>query len=314
MNSSRFIKNHNPNTQVVWLTKKVFKDFLDSEESIDRVVTIEDDFDGKILPIKNYIKKEGFDLIYDAHRNLRTLILKLSFLFSFYKINWIYRPKSRVKRFLFFSFGINLFPKPFYARKSYLMPLKDSFEYGHSNGKFSVNFDRIDLNKFKFINDEFILMAPSAAWEMKRWPTQKWGRLIEDVSRNRKVILVGGSGDTFISSLYDNNNENVINMAGLTTLYETFYLIDKSKYVLSADTGVIHVAELLGKRGGLLLGPTAFGRTESEFIKVFESDLPCRPCSKDGRGNCKRSIYQECMENISYKEVRDDIISFISPL
>ena len=78
--------------------------------------------------------------------------------------------------------------------------------------------------------------------------------------------------------------------------------MDHADYVLSADTGVIHVAELLGKKGGLLSGPTAFGRTKLSSIKVFEANLKCMPCSKDGQENAQDVSIRSAWLNFFPKE------------
>ena len=52
------------------------------------------------------------------------------------------------------------------------------------------------------------------------------------------------------------------------------------------------------KKGILLNGPTAFGKTFSPTIQILEAGLYCQPCSKDGRGKCERQVYQKCMVDI----------------
>ena len=224
--------------------------------------------------------------------------------------------KSRLKRFLLFYFRINLFDRPFYAKFSYLNPLKrlelkDPVSILKKT-KFNLCYEEIPKAKFSFVGAPYVVFAPSAAWEMKRWPIQKWKDVLTEVSKRTLVVLVGGPGDNFIEDLFNHENTNVLNLSGKTNFYETFYLVENSSYVLSADTGVIHIADLLDKRGGLLLGPTAFGRTESVMIKIFETDLYCRPCTKDGRGKCSRNTYQECMTSIPTQSVINDIFDTLS--
>ena len=57
----------------------------------------------------------------------------------------------------------------------------------------------------------------------------------------------------------------------------------------------------------------AYGRSFStnKNIRTLEFDLPCRPCSKDGRGKCERDIYQECMVNISVEKVKVQAINIL---
>lgn len=316
INASRVLKHAFPRSEISWLSKKMFTEFLGAESSIDHALSLEKDFGGSIWQVCQFIMRENVDVVYDAHRNLRTFIVKFLISLMGYKGKWFHRPKSRLKRFLLFYFRINLFERPFYAKFSYLHPLKrlelEDPVLLLKKSKFNLSYETIHKSKFSFIGGPYVVFAPSAAWEMKRWPIQKWKDVINVVSKTTKVVLVGGPGDSFIEELFDNENTNVLNLSGKTNFYETFYLVDNSSYVLSADTGVIHIADLLNKRGGLLLGPTAFGRTESAMINIFETDLFCRPCTKDGRGKCSRNTYQECMTSIPTKSVINDIFNTLS--
>jgi len=84
-------------------------------------------------------------------------------------------------------------------------------------------------------------------------------------------------------------------------------LLTKSELIISADTGLLHVADVLGVKGISLMGPTAFGFTTSNFIRTLEIDMPCRPCTKDGRGHCTQPIYQACMVNIAPTIVANEV-------
>ncbi len=316
MNAAREIKRAYPNCHISWITKNAFSRFLKASSCIDEVYTLESDFSGKVKSIKLFIQKNKFDIIYDAHRNLRTWLLRLSLFFSFTSVKWIFRPKSRLKRILFFKLKINLFPNPFFAKDSYLSPIKFLLLPDALNSEQAVqmNYAEIDASKFSFIDKPYLLFAPSAAWEMKRWPINHWKDLVKNLSGFIPIVFVGGPNDKFISELYDHQNINMKNLAGQTSFLETFFLVQNAIYTLSADTGVIHVAELLGKNGGLLQGPTAFGRIKNSSIRVFEAGLPCSPCSKDGRGKCSRAVYQECMTLLTPKSVESDIRKVTSSL
>jgi heptosyltransferase-2 len=96
-------------------------------------------------------------------------------------------------------------------------------------------------------------------------------------------------------------------MAGKLSLMESMGIVKKSNLVISADTGIIHVADLIGTPGISLIGPTAFGFPTGAHIKTLEVDLPCRPCTKDGRGNCSQKVYQKCMVDITPEMVVKNI-------
>ena len=102
MNAARELKNNYPNAELHWLTKDMFKSFLIEDKYIDHVHCLESDFQGSIINVARFIRKNEFDLIYDAHKNLRTFLLKLLLLPVLLSTKWLSRPKSRWKRFLFF--------------------------------------------------------------------------------------------------------------------------------------------------------------------------------------------------------------------
>jgi heptosyltransferase-2 len=161
------------------------------------------------------------------------------------------------------------------------------------------NFSQDLQNKVKNMLPvtDFVVMAPSAAWEMKRWPLDHWKKLI--LQTKKYVIVVGGPGDQFCRELVAIAPSRVFNFAGKLSLLESCFLITLSTKIVSADTGMLHVADLLNVPGIALIGPTAFGFTTGIHIKTLEVKLACRPCSKDGSGGCSQKIYQRCMTEIS---------------
>ena len=133
--------------------------------------------------------------------------------------------QSRLKRSLLFKLRINLFPRPFYAKDSYLVPISSHLlpDALNSERLVNINYQKINLDKFKFTKSSYLLFAPSAAWKMKRWHEKYWKDLISSVSKNSLIVLVGGPNDSFIDSLYLKDNKNVINLSGKTSFLETFF-------------------------------------------------------------------------------------------
>ena len=61
-----------------------------------------------------------------------------------------------------------------------------------------------------------------------------------------------GTADTFCEELVEVAPERVINLAGKLSLIESCYAVSKANALVSADTGLIHVADILGVKGSLL--------------------------------------------------------------
>ena len=149
---------------------------------------------------------------------------------------------------------------------------------------------------------ERIILVPSAAWKMKRWPLEHFKELIR-LLPHKKFFVLGGNRDHFCRDLETLSPRRVMNLAGKLDLKDSCSLVARAPLVISGDTGLIHVADLAGTKGIALMGPTAFGFCTYPHISTLEVDLSCRPCTKDGRGKCSQKVYQKCMVDITPKQV-----------
>ena len=145
---------------------------------------------------------------------------------------------------------------------------------------------------------------------MKRWPLLNFKNLIMLLPQFNFLVL-GGPEDIFCKELEELAPRRVKNLAGELSLVESMAIVKESQLVISADTGIIHVADILEVQGISLIGPTAFGFPTGKHIKVLETELTCRPCSKDGRGYCSQEVYQKCMVDISPDLVAQNIVNIL---
>ena len=309
MSAVSYLQKNYPNSEIHWVTKQEFSSLLELHSGINKVWVLEKKSSlATLFLLANLLRKEKFTIIYDAHKNLRSFLLScfldpFSLMSTFFpkRLRWYSRSKDRLKRFFLFKLRINLFDKPFKGALSYLKPLRKNEKEELFLSKNVWNFssqveERVD--SFLFKNEPFICLAPSAAWEMKRWPINYWKNLIE-INPNKKFIILGGPKDHFCKSFEELYPDQVKNLAGKLNLVESCFAISKGESLVSADTGLLHVADHLGKKAIALLGPTAFGDPSGEWVTSIKSDLPCQPCSKDGRGKCSQDVYQNCMIKIT---------------
>jgi ADP-heptose:LPS heptosyltransferase len=309
-------KERYPNAKITWVTKQAFAGLVALSPFVDKVISLGKSANpsqgsaNSLSQLVALFKNDQFDFIYDAHNVTRSKFLLAKMRMAGVKGKRLTRPKNRWKRFLLFQLRINLFPQPFKGMQSFLQPLQDEglipTQLSNSTLVQNWNFPSTCLKKIESLTSGFnlreaVVFCPSAAWAMKRWPIEHWIALAHRVQS--PIILLGGPEDTFCEVIRQVAPERIVNLAGKLSLEESCAVIAHVNYTISADTGLIHVADLLGKKGSVLIGPTAFGFTTSPLITTLEVDLPCRPCSKDGRGKCTRSIYQECMVNISPDKV-----------
>ncbi len=309
MSVTDLIVGRYPDCEIDWVVRSDFSEFLKIDGNINRIWN----FDKKsgitgLIKLALNLRKQKYDIVYDAHNNIRSLIIKMVFILLFSRTKIIIRSKNRFKRFLLFYLKINLFSKPFRAIDSYQKPFKSYITIDNSYKPKQWNIDEQLINQLYKKNNiksnikDYIIIAPSAAWEMKRWPEEYWIDLVKELI-DYKFIILGGPGDQFCDNISNIDPERIINLAGKISILESCMIVNQSSFFISADTGILHVGDLLGKNGIALIGPTAFGGTKSISISVLDIDLSCRPCTKDGRGNCNETPYKKCMINIKPKMV-----------
>lgn len=299
------ILEHFPQAEIHWIARKDMAPVLMMDKRIHRIWAFDKTAGLKgLLEMAGKLRNEHYDYIYDAHSNIRSNILKLNLSpLPWHKPYIVLRHKKRCKRFLLFQLGINRFEWPFRGVVSYREPLK---KWGITQFPDTCKewfFPEEIKRKYRgLITPTTVTLVPSANWEMKRWPIAHWKKLIS-LLPERQFLILGGPGDTFCEEIRAAAPKRTLNLAGQTTLLESCYLIYRSQVVVSADTGLMHAADLFRIPTLALIGPTAFGFPTGPTAETLEVDLPCRPCTKDGRGKCKQCVYQKCMVDITPEKV-----------
>ncbi len=306
------IKNKQPNVELHWVVRKDLASLLRIDPRIDKIWEFDRElgFSG-LIKLARALKAQGYTHIYDAHSNIRSNILKFIIKpFGIGKPKLVTRYKHRIKRILLFKFGINKLPKPFKAFESFRSPL---YKWGINNFYTPDNnwiFPEPIIEKCTQLIEGFrentIVFVPSAAHDLKKWPVKYWRDVIHGLP-DYKFIILAGPQDTFCEKIKEAAPNRVLNLAGKTTLHESFCITSMANFVLSGDTGFLHAADLFNKPGIALIGPSAFGYPSGEKMKVFEVELDCKPCSKDGSTSCKIKETKKCLLDIKPERVISSI-------
>ncbi len=296
------ILNSYPDATIHFLTKKEFVPIFSFSPYIKKVWSIKKKISLlDVFKLSKVISSENYTHIYDAHNNLRSNL----FYFLISAPHKLQRPMMRWKRFLLIQFQYNLFEKPFSGQRDLLKPLEKwgmPFSLPDTPQLFINPSDQSSAAHIilKYQLQKYIVLVPSAAHALKRWPIEYWSQLIL-LNLEKKFIVLAGPNDTFTHVL--NVHNNVINLTGQTTLSESAALLQKAHFVVANDTGMLHFSEQLGIQTIALMGPAPFGFPSRATTQIIERNLKCRPCSKHGQGPCVNVNYQECMTSITPEEV-----------
>lgn len=309
------LKKRFPESEIHWVVRQDLAELLSRNPNIAKVWSLnrQDGLSGLFKLIKE-LKKQNFSYIYDAHNNLRSFIIGLLLRppFHFAKVNFIRKSQKRWKRILLFKFHKNLYRQPFSGQRDLLEPLAPwgVDEELPQPPQFFVDPHALLQAKSKLQSwheEKFIVLAASAAYPLKRWPISHWQRLIQ-LEPQKKFVLLGGENDLFLNEVANIAPQRVLNLVGKTSLQESAAVISLSHQVIANDTGLLHIAEQLGKNCIALMGPAPFGFPSRKSTKILEINLPCRPCSKHGQGPCRNKELQKCLVDIRPEQVQQEIL------
>jgi len=164
----------------------------------------------------------------------------------------------------------------------------------------------------------FLGLNPAAAYgPAKRWPAENFAAAVREVSHrlgNCSWLALGGINDVKLcEQIAGLAGDNVLNLAGKTSLRELMALLKLCRVLLTNDSGPMHVAAALGtpvvvpfgSTSPELTGPGLPGDSRHYLLK---SDAPCSPCF---RRVCPIDL--RCMTGISIPSVVDAVLRAASP-
>ena len=306
----RCLKQQVPDAEVHFLTKKRFKNILEHNPYIDKLLLLDESWE----LMMHELKIEAYDYIIDLHHNLRTLKVKRALKtksFSFNKLN--------IQKWLLTTLKINRLPD-IHIVDRYLATLKSFNVINDGKG-----LDYFIPEKDVVIETDiptshmhgFIGIVIGAAHNTKKLPVHKLKELCANI--NYPIILLGGKEDA------ENGNEiasvdtiKIYNACGKFNLNESADLIRRSKLIISHDTGLMHIAAALQKKIISVWGNTVpefgmqpyYGNKEVSNFKFQVSGLGCRPCSKIGYDVCPKKHFK-CMELQNIEKIAENAIDMI---
>ena len=122
----------------------------------------------------------------------------------------------------------------------------------------------------------------------RRWPKEYFIQVIEALSlvQNHSVVLIGALEDKeYTDSIYDALGEktknNVINTAGIFNLAQFITLVSNFSFIITNDSGPLHLAVMLGIPTISIWGPGTpllYGARDRVKHKEFYSEVDCSPC------------------------------------
>lgn len=314
----RELKRLFPEAKIDFLSSTTFGSICANNPHINQLMLL-DRAKGKdeLNKMVKICQSNSYDLILDAHRSLRSRL----FIFKYFKnLPWFRKTKvlkidkRSWQRNLLLKFKINLLKEHISQREAFinmLTPFGDPEMMDNQTELFPGIKEQEKVANLMAKRDlsghSIIAIGPSASSAGKCWPKEYFLDLIRQLqSKGHTIAVLGGKSDPEPLWLYENLAIKPINLAGELSFLESSEFLRHVHLAVSNDSAIVHLAEAVKTPAISIFGPTAkefgFGpyRENSQLIGL---DLPCRPCSRNGKGTCKNPIERQCMKEITVEMV-----------
>lgn len=292
----RCLKKRYPTAELHFCTKRKYEDLLRSNPYIDKFHYLEN----SLGCLTKQLIYEKFDVVIDLHNSLRSNLIK-----PFLGSRVMTYNKLNLRKYLYVKFKMNTMPVEHVVDR-YMQAI-------HSLG---VTNDNRGLDHFVDPSEDvlteifpiefqsgFVAYITGGDHYTKRLPVQQMITLCRQI--DKPIILIGGQADRARAQKVcdELSNYRIFNACGLYTINESASIVKKAFIVFSHDTGLMHIAAAYKKSIISIWGGTTPILGMYPYLTSFEvvehSTLACRPCSKNGRGDCPQKHFN-CMNGLNF--------------
>ncbi len=295
-----------PGARIHWVVARAFASILEDHPLIDRLWVMDKDswkrpgrLAGTFLELKRLrrgLRDEKFDLVIDLQGLFRSAMI-VSFAGARESVGF---KSAREGAPAFYKYRVETEPELHAVEKNLLIARFLGCET--SEPRFPLprlgEVPRIakDLGRYAVI-------APSAATLVKRWPAEHFARLAALLPF--PSVIVAGRGDAEPGNeIARLSGGRAVSLAGKTSLKELGALIGGAQFVVTCDSGPMHLASALGVPAFSIFGPTSPVRTGpyGSIHTVIRLEIPCSPCYTR-----KPCADWRCMRDITPEKVLEAI-------
>lgn len=281
-------------TEIHLVTKESFRSVLAHNPYLYTLHTFKKD----VSELYETLRAEKYDVVIDLHYNLRSFRLKRKLgakSFSFNKIN--------IAKFLAVNFKmLSRLPDRHIVDRyfSAIAPLGVTSD-GYGLDYFISPEEEVNAAALFHSAPAYIALVVGGSYYTKKIPLHKLAEICQRAKL--PLLLLGGKEDKPVADQLQAQFPSLVNGCGMYSLNQSASLIQQAAWVITSDTGLMHIASAYNKKIISLWGNTIpeFGmapylpQPENKLLEV--KGLSCRPCSKLGFGDCPVGHFK-CMNEI----------------
>jgi len=292
-----------PNSYIGWLIEQRSSDLINDHPMLDRAIifqrTIHD-----FWPAIKRLRQEQFQWAIDFQGTYKSQLFSL-LSGSQYRVGY-----ERIREYCPLAYNLKI---PLVTMDKHAVDRNiELIQAVGANSKQAIQFpiairdhqrqNILSLLKTKVIQSYCVISA-TAGKQANEWESLKFSRLADTIviRWNLSVIFIGHQDDYVVNQriISTTQQKKIFNFAGILTLKETAYLLSESKFLVSGDTGPMHLAVAMQCPVIALFGgsnPQRTGPYQGRSI-VIQHETDCSPCYK------RKCFDKICLKNIGLEEV-----------
>lgn len=299
------LRAHYPDAEISVLVKAEYADLFDNNPHINHVI-VYNPAKQPFSALAKEIRLYQFDLIIDLHANLRSFALRMvsgppqvtvveKTAFVRRLLTWTKWKSSRLDHSV---------------KDRYLRCLaRVGIPVGHFNTELFPGNAQAVLETYSIDpTKKLIGVAPGARHKTKEWLPERFAESANRLGAlaNSEIILLGSNADRAASrAVAEKLSVPYKDLTGFTSLKDLIALVSRLSFLLTNDSGIMHIAEAFSVPLVAIFGPTvrAFGFAPYRpTSRVVEANLKCRPCSVHGTEACPLG-HHNCMKDVDVEAV-----------
>jgi lipopolysaccharide heptosyltransferase I len=298
-----------PKAEIHWVIAKGLEGLLEGHPMINKLWIINKDTWKKIKHVNitinelrmlfKALKKEKFDLVVDLQGLLRSGILTAA---TGAPVKVGFKEAREGSRF-FYTYKVEG-ERDIHAVDRYLK-IAAFLECDITDiiFPFPLSFNSALSTQHSALSKDYAVIIPGARWKTKIWPYEHFGELSSMLPLD--TVIVGSKGDKDIAGkIVTFSKGKAISLAGKTDLKDLIEVIRDARFVVSNDSGPMHIAAALHIPVFAIFGPTDPLRTGpyGEGHTIIKENISCAPCFKRTCSDIK------CMRAVSVEKVYETIM------
>ncbi len=310
------LKSLYPHSELTLLCRKGLSEIFRELKLADIVIELNKRDKSEFKKTFSLLKKTQYDLLICPHQSYRSALMALQIPAKQkigFKVWWNF--------FIFDKSTPRVWKTPDALRQLGLIGLVDTEtkmkvdSYSGkipSIGKMGIRERIVKHPRYQSIIDKFnlpkgaVFISPGSVWNTKRWTKSGFKNLARKFTE--PVIFIGSPDERDLCTEIATDVPNTINIAGQTSLFELLVLMTTGKFLISNDSGAMHLGSVSELPTVAIFGPTVLSlgyQPWQERATVVENKgLKCRPCGLHGHKKCPIGTH-ECMTSITSEEVFD---------